>query len=151
MRRLIRISVLALFLSVPAAVFAQAHNVAVGIILGQPTGISAKLWLDRTSAFDLAAAWQFLPAGSLYVHADYLYHIYHVFPIKEGELPLYFGIGGSATIQSVPTIGLRIPFGIEYLFPKAPLDVFLEIGIGISLFPATAVQGSGGVGIRYEF
>jgi hypothetical protein len=117
----------------------------------QPTGISAKYWLSHTSAIDVAAAWQLLPKGSFYVHADYLYHIYGLFPVKAGELPLYLGIGGSATIEANPTVSLRFPVGIEYLFPKIPLDAFLEIGLGVSLYPATQFVGTGGIGIRYDF
>lgn len=139
------------FLSIPFAASAQTKNLGIGIILGQPTGISAKLWLGQTSAIDVAAAWQFLPAGTLYVHADYLYEIYGVIPVKTGQLPLYVGVGGSATIEPNPTIGLRVPFGIEYLFPKVPLDAFLEIGLGVSLYPATQFVGTGGIGIRYDF
>lgn len=151
MRKLICALAVVIFSIVPFSVSAQAKNVGIGIILGQPTGLSAKFWMSRKSAIDVAAAWQFLPSGSLYVHADYLYQIYHLFPVKKGSLPLYLGVGASATVQAKPTIGIRVPVGIEYLFPSSPLDAFLEIAIGMSVYPATAVQGSGGIGIRYTF
>ncbi len=147
MRKIIFSTIVLLLSSLPLAV--AAPKLGIGIMLGQPTGLSAKLWLDQTSAIDAAAAWSFLPSGSVYVHGDYLYHIYHLFPIKEGSLPVYMGIGGSAILQSAPTIGLRFPVGIEYLFPKVPLDLFLEIGFGLTLYPATQFQGGGGIGIRY--
>ncbi len=151
-RKLCLTIIVAAALMTPLAAFAQQpKTVGVGIILGQPTGLSAKFWMDQTSAIDLAAAWQFLPTGAIYVHADYLYHIYHVFPIKEGALPLYVGVGGSATVQTNPTIGIRVPVGIDYLFQNVPLDAFLEVGFGLSLYPATQFQGSGGIGIRYNF
>lgn len=152
MRRIIRLVVLLALLFVPLSAFAQQpKTVGIGIILGQPTGLSVKYWINNTSAIDVAAAWQFLPTGTAYVHADYLYQIYNLFPVKQGKLPLYFGIGGSVTIQANPTIGIRVPVGIEYLFPDAPLDLFVEIAGGMSLFPATRFQGSGGIGLRYDF
>ena len=151
MRRIVTIAAVLIIASASLAVAAQPRKVSVGVILGQPTGLSAKLWLDQTSAIDLAAAWSFLPAGSLYVHADYLYHIYHLFDVSKGKLPLYFGVGGTVALQSTPTIGLRFPVGIEYLFPDAPIDLFLEFGLGLSLYPATQFQGSGGIGVRYTF
>lgn len=151
MRRVLIIVAVLILASASFAVAAQPKKFSVGVILGQPTGLSAKLWLDQTSAVDLAAAWNFLPLGSLYVQADYLYHIYHLFGVTKGKLPLYFGVGGTVALQPTPVIGLRVPVGIEYLFPDAPIDLFLEVGFGISLYPATQFQGSGGIGIRYRF
>lgn len=151
MRKLILASAILVLFVIPFSASAQTKKVGVGIILGQPTGLSAKFWMNQKSAIDVAAAWQFLPAGTVYVQADYLYQIYHVFPVKKGSLPLYIGVGASATVQANPTIGLRVPIGIEYLFPDAPFDAFLEIGIGMSVYPATRVQPNGGVGLRYTF
>ena len=151
MRRVLIIVAVLILASASFAVAAQPKKFSVGVILGQPTGLYAKLWLDQTSAVDLAAAWNFLPLGSLYVQADYLYHIYHLFGVTKGKLPLYFGVGGTVALQPTPVIGLRVPVGIEYLFPDAPIDLFLEVGFGISLYPATQFQGSGGIGIRYRF
>jgi len=151
MRKVLIITAVFIISSASFAVAAQPKKISVGVILGQPTGLSAKLWLDQTSAIDIAAAWNFLPSGSLYVQADYLYHIYHLFGVTKGKLPLYFGVGGSVALQPTPTIGLRVPVGLEYLFPDAPIDLFLEVGFGVSLFPATQFQGTGGVGIRYTF
>lgn len=151
MRKVLIIAVVLAVSSASFAVAAQPKSVSIGVILGQPTGLSAKLWLNQTSAVDLAAAWNFLPVGTLYVQADYLYHIYHLFGVNKGKLPLYFGVGGTFSLQPTPTIGIRVPVGVEYLFPNAPIDLFLEIGLGISLYPATQVQGSGGVGVRYTF
>lgn len=151
MRRVLIIAIVLTIGSASFAVAAQPKNVSVGVILGQPTGLSAKLWLNQTSAIDVAAAWNFLPVGSVYVQADYLYHIYHLFGVKKGKLPLYFGVGGTFSLQPTPTIGLRVPVGVEYLLPNAPIDLFLEVGVGISLYPATQFQGSGGLGIRYTF
>lgn len=151
MRKVLIIVAILTVSSASFAVAAQPKNLSIGVILGQPTGLSAKLWLSQTSAVDLAAAWNFLPVGSLYLQADYLYHIYHLFNVKKGKLPIYFGVGGSVALQPTTTIGLRVPVGLEYLFPDAPLDLFVEVGFGISLYPATQFQGSGGVGIRYTF
>ncbi|HUX51491.1 MAG TPA: hypothetical protein VMW73_11880 [Spirochaetia bacterium] len=151
MRSLIYTTVFLVSLLIPGTLWARPQTAGIGIILGQPTGLSLKFWLDKTSAIDVAAAWSFLPSGALYAHADYLYHFYNLFPIKEGALPLYVGVGGSVTIMANPTIGIRIPVGIDYLFHNLPLDAFLEVGLGVSVFPATQVLGTGGIGIRYNF
>jgi len=49
------------------------------------------------------------------------------------------------------SIGFRVPFGIIYRFIKTPLELNLEIGLGMQLFPSTAFRGSGGLGLRYRF
>lgn len=134
---------------VPA--MAQHKTFGLGIVLGEPTGISAKLWLDQKSAIDAAAAWTFYPAGAFYIHADYLYHFYDLFPVTKGALPLYIGVGGSVTLEPVPRIGVRVPIGIDYLFQNAPIDIFLEVAPGISLYPATQFEAGGGIGIRFNF
>lgn len=152
MRRIVRASIILIFLTVPFAAWAQQpKTVGVGVILGQPTGLSAKYWINQTSAIDVAAAWNFTPPGSIYFQADYLYHVYHLFQVKQGKLPVYFGIGADVAVQPSPTIGMRVPIGIEYLFPNAPLGLFVEVGPGLSLYPTTAFQPSGGIGIRYLF
>lgn len=129
----------------------------LGIVLGEPTGISAKLWFNDSSAMDAAAAWSFRGPnnfqgdGVFYLHADYLFHSFDVFPVNEGLVPLYFGLGGMLTLEQDPQLGIRAPVGIEYIFESAPLEIFLEVAPGIGLFPATRFEVSGGLGIRYYF
>jgi hypothetical protein len=60
-RKIFLILVLTLiFLSLPGGGVAYEKNdFGLGIILGCPTGLSAKLWLSKSSAFDAATAWSF--------------------------------------------------------------------------------------------
>jgi len=48
-------------------------------------------------------------------------------------------------------VGVRIPVGINYIFAKAPLDIFLEIVPMLELVPRTEFNLNGGIGIRYFF
>jgi hypothetical protein len=48
------------------------------------------------------------------------------------------------------SFGFRVPFGIIYRFIKTPLELNLELGIGMRLYPGTAFRGSGGLGLRYR-
>ena len=41
------------------SVSAQDSGFGAGFILGEPTGVSAKLWLSKDDAIDYAAAWSF--------------------------------------------------------------------------------------------
>src|SRR6056297_1658834 len=64
----------------PASTSAQANvdgtrNLGLGLMLGEPTGVSVKSWLGTKSAFDIGAAWSLSGRNeALHLHADYLYH-----------------------------------------------------------------------------
>jgi hypothetical protein len=129
----------------------QEKGFGLGIILGEPTGISAKKWLDDNSALDGAVAWSLVTPSSFHLHADYLYHNFNIFNVKKGKLPLYFGIGFRIRIGDEDRVGIRIPVGICYIFEQSPLDIFFELGPVLDLTPATRLRLTSSVGIRYFF
>jgi hypothetical protein len=130
---------------------AQHEGFGLGIILGEPTGISGKQWLSETSAVDGAAAWNFGSGGRLHIHATYLLHNYDVFNVKEGRLPLYYGIGGRIAFAKQTVAGLRGVVGAAYHFSGAPVDAFLEIAPIMDLVPGTSFHVHGGIGARFFF
>jgi hypothetical protein len=124
--------VLGLMMMIAKPLTAQDHGFGMGLILGEPTGLSAKLWTSSDNAFDFAAAWSFKGDGNLLLQADYVWHFFNLMPVPSGKLPLYIGIGGRVILADDPRFGVRIPIGIDYLFAKAPIDVFLvgKLGAG---------------------
>ncbi len=132
---------------------AQAQNsgLGLGVLIGEPTGISAKLWLTGTGAVDAAAAWSTRGNNSLHLHADYLHHFFGLFPVTQGKLPLYVGAGGRIRFAGNPKFGARVPVGLAYLFPTIPVDIFLEIAPIVDLAPDTGFDINGGIGARYYF
>ena len=130
---------------------AQESGFGLGIILGEPTGISFKNWIGSRTAIDSGVAWSFGNNDSLHLHADYLVHDFNFFKIKKGKLALYYGIGGRVKTEKKSRIGVRIPIGISYIFENAPLDIFLELAPLLDLVPSTEFGLTGGVGIRYYF
>jgi hypothetical protein len=151
----IRTSLLLLLL-ICLGTYSQDKGFGVGIIIGEPTGLSLKGWLSKTAAVDAGLAWSFVNDGSLHVHADYLHHIYDVFRVSSGKLPLYVGVGGRLKIKNNKgnddnRFGIRVPLGIVYMLESAPVDVFLEIAPILDLTPKTDVSVNGGLGFRYFF
>lgn len=128
---------------------AQDSGFGLGIVLGEPTGVSGKLWTEDSTAIDGAVAWSFEKKPTLYLHADYLLHNFNLFKVEKGKLPLYYGIGGRAKFEEKGKIGVRIPVGINYIFPNVPLDIFLEIVPLLDLVPSTEFGLSVAIGIRY--
>ncbi len=130
--------------------FSQDRGLGVGVILGEPTGLSAKMWTGDNTAIDAAAAWSLAGQASLHVHADILLHSFAI-DVDEGELPLYFGIGGRVLISNDPGVGVRVPFGMAYHFEDVPIELFLEVAPILDLLPATEFNMNSGLGVRYYF
>jgi hypothetical protein len=130
---------------------AQDRGFGLGIILGEPTGISAKLWTGCTTAFDGAVAWSFEKESSMHLHGDLLFHNFNRCKVENGKLLLYCGIGGRLKFEDDSKVGVRVPLGINYLFENSPLDFFLEIVPILDLAPKTDFSLNGAIGIRYFF
>lgn len=148
------ILLLSLFLLTTAtAGFCQANkgDFGAGVILGSPSGLSAKLWTSHTSAFDFGVGWDFQNQNSVYMNADYLWHNFNLFDVNQGQLPLFYGIGGRLTAGGTGRVGIRIPVGVDYLFEKDPIDVFFEVAPILDLAPSTQFDANAGIGIRYYF
>jgi len=124
----------------------------LGVILGEPTGLSAKYWMSQVNALDFGAAWSFEEDGNFHLHCDYLFHNYGVFEVDKGSLPLYFGVGGRVRFEEHDSrVGLRIVLGIEYLVETYPMSVFFEVAPIVDIAPETEASLNGGFGIRYVF
>ena len=135
----------------PAVIKAQDSGIGLGIILGEPTGVSIKSWIGRREAFDVAVAWSFEGEGAIHVHADYLFHNFRLFNVEKGDLVFYYGIGARIKTANKTQVGIRIPLGLSYLFEKDPLEIFFELGPIMNVSPKTLFRMTTGVGIRYYF
>jgi hypothetical protein len=129
----------------------QDQGFGIGVILGEPTGISGKIWTSQQNAVDAGLAYSFRRKGYFHLHADYLWHFPHVIQSAE-RFPLFAGIGGRvAAGRGSGIFGIRIPFGLAYWVRSAPVEVFLEVAPIVDLAPATEVSGNGGIGARFFF
>jgi hypothetical protein len=130
----------------------DAGDFEVGLILGEPTGLSAKLWATGNTAFDLGVAWSFGDGGHFHIHGDYLFHNFSFFDVNSGSLPVYVGIGGRVRLQEDDSrVGLRIPIGLEYILESAPVGFFFEVVPIVDFAPETEADVNGGIGVRYIF
>lgn len=121
-------------------------NTELGIILGEPTGISLKAWQSNSTAFDAGIAWSFGDNGSLHLHGDYLWHEW--LDVDSGSLALYYGIGARVQLADDPRLGARIPFGLQYNIPDTRLSAFFEVAPLLDLVPETSFDVNGGLGLR---
>ena len=147
MKKTIVITLLGIF---SLGLSAQDSGFGVGAIIGEPTGLSAKTWLNTHDAVDAGVAWS-ISNGWLHIHADYLRHTFGLIPVEVGKLPLYFGLGAKIGFGPDISIGARVPVGLAYLFDGTPLDVFIELVPGLEIIPDTKFDINGGIGVRYWF
>ena len=130
--------------------FAQ-ERFGLGVIVGEPTGISGKLRLSRSNSVDAALAWSFRRNGHFHVHADYLWEFPNTIRASE-QFTLFAGLGGRLTAgKGDGVLGLRIAGGFAWLPRNTPLEVFLEVAPILDIIPATEFTANGGLGIRFFF
>lgn len=130
---------------------AQSSGIGVGLIVGEPTGISGKYWTGSTIAFDAGLAWSFIDENAFQIHADYIFHNMRLITISDGKLPFYYGIGARLKTATDVQLGVRVPLGLAYLFQNVPIDIFIEVVPILDLIPKTDFQISIALGARYFF
>ncbi len=130
---------------------AQNRGFGLGIMIGEPTGITGKYWVSERNAIDGGLAWSFRRGGDFHLHADYLWHFVGAIQSTEKFVP-YVGVGGRlAAGHDEGILGVRIPFGIAYWMRSAPIEIFLELAPILDLAPATELSANGGIGARFYF
>jgi hypothetical protein len=143
---------------------AQDRGFGLGVIIGEPTGISAKLWTSSVNAFDFGLGWSVggdrigrykgnYDGGSrVHFHMDYLWHSFEAIHSSE-RFPLYYGIGGRINSGAGydGSAAVRGVFGIAWLPHATPIDVFLELVPSLQITPSTGFGLDAGIGARYFF
>lgn len=143
---------------------AQEHTFGLGVIVGEPTGISAKLWTSSVTAFDFGLGWSIggdrignyngnYDGGSrVHFHMDYLWHTFDAINSTE-RLPLYYGIGGRINSGAGydASAAVRGVFGIAWLPHNTQMDVFFELVPSLQLTSSTLFGLDAGIGARYYF
>lgn len=134
------------------AAFAQSNGFGLGIILGQPTGISAKYWTSGSTAFDFGLGYSFEKNSRMQLHADYLFHTKDLFNTSE-NISLYYGPGARLRLveNADSRLGVRFDVGIVWVPRNSSIDVFVEVAPLLDIIPETDFSINGGIGVRYFF
>ncbi|HUI28632.1 MAG TPA: hypothetical protein VLX91_00345 [Candidatus Acidoferrales bacterium] len=166
MRNLSFVTVLLSIISiVPNISVAQGAGIGAGLILGAPTGISAKFWTSNINAIDFAVGWSddgewarfgntwyYYGLRYLHIHADYLWHNYTAIKSQE-RFPLFYGVGFHYDDgHGAPSaFGMRGVIGIDWMPRAVPIDVFVEFAPVLFLTPGTGLGLDAGIGTRFFF
>jgi hypothetical protein len=143
---------------------AQEHKFGLGLIVGEPTGISAKLWTSHTTAFDFGLGWSvggdrigkydgsYNGGSRIHFHMDYLWHAFEAIRSNE-RFPIYYGIGGRINTGAGynGSIAVRGVIGIAWMPRETPIDIFFELVPSLQLTSSAGLAIDAGLGIRYFF
>lgn len=141
---------------------AQQDGFGVGVIVGEPTGLSLKGWLNNTRAVDAGLAWSFSENDSMQFHADYLIHDFNMLRPTDlqGRVAVFYGLGGRIKLEDGDNggrnrddtlVGIRIPVGVNYYFPASPVELFGELVPVLDIAPDTDFDLNLAIGGRLYF
>lgn len=149
------IAALALALAAPAMAQGQTKHAGLGFSVGEPTGLSAKFFLNNTNALQFGLAWSLSGQNEMHIQGDYLWHRYGLIDPKNGDdFPLYFGVGARFVFEegdADDVFGIRFPVGLDYIFNNYPFDIFAEIVPILDLTPDSDFDMEGAIGARFWF
>jgi hypothetical protein len=132
---------------------AHANEIGIGLATPVPTGITLKLWFDKTNAFDIVGSWN-INDDKYYIHADYLTHDFSKFAVEPAAMASYYGIGVRIKEEDEKDadthLGMRIPFGLAYYPESVPFEIFGEVAPRLDITPSTDFGLDVMIGIRYR-
>ncbi len=125
-----------------------AGDVGLGIQVGQPTGLSLKIYNPGTST-DFLAAWDWDNFFFLNVHAIFDTHLN-----DEDTIHFFYGPGGYIGIRDKPRdnrtdFGISGNFGLDFLIRD--FEIFVQATPRLSLKNTDNFNIGGGVGFRFYF
>lgn len=125
---------------------------ALGVTLGEPTGVSVKRYLGGKNAFDMNI--DFVYGPGFRIGADYLWGLAQLLTDRStADLNFYLGAGPFLGTLQGPCEGFggwrrdcngdlyaggRMPIGLEAVFKRIPITLGLEVAPGIAFAPGRA-------------
>lgn len=123
-----------------------ASDFGIGGQIGEPSGVTLKIYQRPTLAYELLAAWDL--DQFFYLNAHALYER----PIPDSPLRYYFGPGvvlgvtdGRGSTDLV--VGLSGQAGVNFFVER--FEVFLHLTPRLNIIPNTDGDVGGGIGLRY--
>ena len=123
--------------------FEANKKFGLGLELGEPSGLTGKLFLSPSGALDFGVGYiygHYYAGDGFHLYADYLWHPFVLTSAEPFELPFYIGVGGrfwdfdygcnkfgDNCAFGGSAFGVRVPIGIAFDFNNVPLDIFIQL------------------------
>jgi hypothetical protein len=143
---------------------AAESGLGAALLVGEPMGVSLKLWISEVSALDAGVGWSLYrrmdtmrTRGAPYAYIEYLRHFFDVVKARTGKFVYFIGVGAEGAynyydegFRDAAYFGVRLPFGMSYMFKDVPVDIFLELDPSIVFFFSGVTSDMGAcAGLRY--
>jgi hypothetical protein len=139
---------------------AARADVGLGLFLGEPTGVSLKVDVQRRAALDFVfGATSFRDSRANYAHLTYL-----VTPVlghgRAVSIHLRVGVGaalfdGRGDFGDELNVAVRAPAQLAFVFRRTPLELYAELSAKVTFLDANDDQDlfdvDSGVGARLMF
>jgi hypothetical protein len=125
----------------------------LGIVFGDPSGITFQHKINERQFADFYFAYNWDDEAMFM--GDYKFRLPGLFSSDIPVMP-YIGIGAYLKFKDHKhnddvAIGARIPLGVEWKVPEAPITVFGELVPGLQVVKKTDGDFQAGIGARYFF
>ncbi|MBN2788812.1 MAG: hypothetical protein JXR69_01320 [Candidatus Delongbacteria bacterium] len=144
MKKIIILTLLTISLS-------MSYAIELGIILGEPTGVSFRQWHGKSLAMDFQLGWS-TRNENFDIHGAYLFHNQTSTRIESRPLTFFYGPGGRLKASGNEFIlGFKFPFGLYYKFKSIPFSLSGELAPGLNIGSEMEFDLLGGISFRYIF
>lgn len=162
------IAALSLSLLLPVSAAARPGSggpFGLGVILGETSGLTGKLWVSPEEAFDFHLAENPFSSSGVGVYGDYLSHIDLEAPANLFIVAMYLGPGAAVFFDNESTcirrvcyhedpvvwLAARMPIGFNMLFTRFNGEVFAEVAPSLVIYPFVGLDVDISVGFRFYF
>jgi hypothetical protein len=151
MRLTLAFALLLTLLLNPAASPAASRGLGLGATLGEPTGVTAKQWVDQDEAWTFGLGVNPFDESTVQGSADYVLHFLQFGrQFNLPELALYTGLGGRLNYPEEGHLeaGVRLPAGLSFFMDKN-VEWFAELVPVFDFAPYVEVDLNAVVGVRF--
>jgi len=139
------------------ATAAHAEDFGLGVILGDPSGLSGKMKLNGNHSLDGALAYSTGKHHGLQLHSDYLWDRARSWGTTQGPLDMYYGLGGRLISydddkhESKMSLGPRGSLGLSFNINNPNIELFGELALILEVIPDVTADLDAGIGARIRF
>ncbi|AHI05729.1 hypothetical protein BDW_06115 [Bdellovibrio bacteriovorus W] len=152
-----KLALLTLLMSLSAPLAAHAES-ALGVVLGDPSGLSARHRVDAGHSLEGALAFSAGHRRGFHIHGTYLWDKARTFVVEHSNIvELYYGLGfrliniDGGRYNGDVALGPRAPLGLLYKIDNPNLEFFAELSLALDIVPSIDVDLDAGIGVRIRF
>jgi len=155
-RLLVLLPLLAVLFALPAQAQRTSGSLGAGAQIGEPTGVTVKIFNEQTPSYDFLAAWSLTGDTSFFTNAHALWNFDINVQNFEQDLEWFAGPGAFIAIEDESVgnddvgIGVSASVGLNLTLNER-VELFVQATPRIALAPDTDGDIGGGLGARYYF